>query len=95
MESRQDTQIRAEEFRQSHCDRKGYEHQCVGVVTINRAEMSLDCRICGTGNESLENIQPLIETAKAICAAAGTDYFSLDCPKRRSIMLSLLAFKDY
>lgn len=87
--------VQAEEFRQSHCDRKGQEHQCVGVATIERQGLSLDCRICGSRTETLENIQAIMDASKAVCSAAGVSFLSLPPEKRRLVMLELLAFRDY
>lgn len=39
----------AQALRQSHCDRKGQEHECVGSVSIERGKVNLSCALCGKG----------------------------------------------
>ena len=39
----------AQNLRESHCADRGRDHECVGVVTIKKDVVCLDCPLCGSG----------------------------------------------
>ena len=55
----------AQTLRRSHCDRRGQEHECVGVVTIKRGEVCLDCPLCGKGDVNTYAVFAELDSALA------------------------------
>lgn len=68
----------AQTIRRSHCDRSGREHECVGVVTIKRGEVCLDCPLCGVASDIPGWFSSRAEKVQAIFEAAGISWSSLD-----------------
>lgn len=80
----------AEAMRQSHCDRKTQAHKCVGVMTVSRGQLCLNCELCGDDRHTLENTSALVREAKELCIIMGVDYDALEWQKRRELLLAIL-----
>jgi hypothetical protein len=87
----QEQDLEAEMLRQSHCERKHMSHACVGVMTVNRVGVRLDCEICGCDMETLENVSDVMERAKALCAITGVEFHNLCRGKQRELLLEVAA----
>lgn len=90
-------------IRISHCSNKGKEHACVGVCTITKDGVNLDCSLCGKDNLPWYQTSEWLESrAIAILVAAGLDFFKLEtgvkvavvreiakdlCPNCKAIMI--------
>ena len=80
----------AEAMRQSHCIRKTQSHKCVGVMTVSRGRLNLDCELCGQDSHCLENTNALVQEAKELCQILGVDYDKLAWDKRRELLIAVL-----
>lgn len=87
------TAVDAELFRQSHCDRQDRQHQCIGVISIDRNGMDLNCQLCGHGDHNLEDVQILVQDAIDLLRTAGFNYHDLDQQHKRAFLKEVLALK--
>lgn len=60
------TAFEAETFRRSHCERKGQEHVCVGVITIHPGVCMLDCTRCGTAIVSTVEAMNMLDAYESV-----------------------------
>lgn len=68
----------AQALRRSHCDRRDEpHHECVGVVTIKRGEVCLDCPLCGKGEDIPGWSGTLAVELRLVFDAAGINWDSL------------------
>lgn len=75
----------AQALRESHCDRKGEEHSCVGTVTIKRGEMCLNCPLCGSDEgPPLGWSSATAAALRCIFSTAGINWDSLDIQAQAS-----------
>lgn len=68
----------AQALRRSHCAKEDRNHDCVGVCTISRAGIQLDCKLCGDLNHEYE--QPADQAsvrAEAVVEAVGLKWDNL------------------
>lgn len=73
----------AQAIRDSHCDRKGADHQCVGEVTIKRGEVCLNCPLCGKGEQIPHWNDRHAKALRRIFDAAGIDWRCLEFEAQR------------
>lgn len=71
-------------LRRGHCDRKGQEHACVGVVTIKQGEVCLNCPLCGTGEDIPGWSSDIAEKLSKVMDAAGINWDSLNMDSKRA-----------
>lgn len=58
--------------RMSHCSNRGKEHACIGVCTISREGIELNCTLCGSDSKWRVKTQGhTYDRAKRILDAAG------------------------
>jgi hypothetical protein len=77
----------AQGLRKAHCSRDGDElHECVGICTITRTGVQLDCKLCGNDSQLIAPSVLLIETtiAKRVLAAVGLEWHALTPERKRA-----------
>lgn len=82
-----DPDVFAQQLRRAHCahaDARDPEHVCVGICTITRDGVGLDCKLCGPGGEQLEPPSYKSAAVRRIFAAVGIDWTSLTLEARRA-----------
>lgn len=83
--------VLAESVRQSHCDRKGMAHKCVGVMTVGPKGIHLNCRVCGDENRPASFDPAVREYANEICDIFGVSFDSLGNDQKRRLLLEIAA----
>lgn len=81
----------AQALREAHCARGDADHPCVGVVTVNRDGVQLDCKMCG--GEAVP-IAPNprsdeVAVARAAFSAIGLEWDALSARAQRSVFDSI------
>ena len=85
--------IEAEEFRRSHCDRRGETHNCIGEISIKPGLLILDCKLCGAAYEELVQDMETVNTARSICRILGFEWESIEETMRRRVLLEILRIR--
>ena len=78
----------AQDLRIAHCARNG-EHPCAGTCTITPIGISLQCKICGSGEEPIAPLDTLdeVRVAKAALAGLGIDWSAIAPATQRTYAL--------
>lgn len=78
----------AEALRQSHCNRAGEAHKCVGKTIITSKGVDLECQLCGQGDDHWlsRHGRAAMERAARLTRAAGLDWDAL-APERQLAVL--------
>lgn len=81
------TNITAEEYRRSHCDRKEATHQCIGEVSIKPGLFQLNCSLCGEATTQLMDDMDVCNAVRTVCRVMGHKWESLtDCQRKQIII---------
>lgn len=73
----------AQSLRESHCDRKGQDHQCVGEMTVKRGIVCLNCPLCGSGEQIPNWNSEHAKACERIFHEAGVEWQCLDFEAQR------------